>query len=186
MIDPLLIEIPESLTAPRLLLHAPRPGDGPFLNESVVHSLDHLRRWMPWAQTVPSVEESEANCRDARARFHRREELRYHLWQEGRHVGCVGMHAPDWRIPSFEMGYWIDVRHEGRGLVTEAMRCLVEMATTRLNARRLAIRCDALNLRSQAVPRRLGFDLEGILRNDDLAADGSGSLRDTLLFALVR
>ncbi|RYG46084.1 N-acetyltransferase [bacterium] len=186
-IDPLLREIPEWIETERLQLRAPESGDGAALNESIRASQTHLSAWMPWAQTVPTVEESEVNVRRAKARFILRQELRYHLWlqPEGRFVGCVGMHNPDWRIPALEIGYWIDVRYEGQGLIAEAIEALVEMALRDMGVRRLAIRCDAHNLRSQAVPLRLGFELEATLRNDDVAIDGSG-LRDTFVFVRLQ
>jgi len=46
------------------------------------------------------------------------------------------------------------------------------------------IRCDAENARSAAVPRRLGFTQEGLMRRDSAAPNGE--LRDTLVFSLIR
>ena len=43
---------------------------------------------------------------------------------------------------------------------TEAARLLTNLALTKLGAARVEIRCDVLNERSAAVPRRLGYALE--------------------------
>ena len=48
--DPILIEVPERLETPRLLLLAPRAGLGPLLNRAVLDAQEHLKPWMPWAQ----------------------------------------------------------------------------------------------------------------------------------------
>jgi RimJ/RimL family protein N-acetyltransferase len=52
-----------------------------------------------------------------------------------------------------------------------------------LSGVRLELRCDARNDRSRHVAERLGFALEGRLRNE--ARDPSGQLRDTLVYALI-
>lgn len=186
--DPLLLEIPEEILTPRLRMIAPALGDGPALAESIGASFDHIHRWLPWAASIPTPEESEINVRQSRSRFLLRTELRYHLWLQPEHrfVGCVGLHHIDWRVPAVEVGYWSDVRFQGQGLITEALSALVAMALDTLGAHRVSLRCDPLNERSMAVARRTGFHLEGVLKNDDIAYDGSDELRDTALFAITR
>ena len=72
----------------------------------------------------------------------------------------------------FEIGYWLDSRLCGQGYMTEAVQGITAFAFTELLARRVEIRCDALNEKSQAIPMRLGYWHEGTLRNDGLSADG--------------
>lgn len=50
-------------------------------------------------------------------------------------------------------------------------------------AYRIEIRCDELNVRSAAVPQRLGYILEERLRNQVAALDGR--LRTMLIFSLT-
>jgi len=52
--DPLMIDWPAALASERLLLRAPRAGDGAALNEAVAQSLDELKPWLPWAQSTPT------------------------------------------------------------------------------------------------------------------------------------
>ena len=66
--------------------------------------------------------------------------------------------------------------------MTEATEAITNFAFTELNAKRVEIRCDTRNTKSRAIPERLGFTLEGILKNDSLSAD-SKELRDTCIFA---
>jgi ribosomal-protein-serine acetyltransferase len=57
-----------------------------------------------------------------------------------------------------EIGYWISRHHTGRGFVTKAVRLLVQEAF-RIGAERVEILHDVLNVRSGAVPERLGFTM---------------------------
>ena len=67
--------------------------------------------------------------------------------------------------------------------MTEAVRLLTEYLFTHLGAQRVEIRCDARNQRSAEIARRLGFQEEGCLRHDSMAADNV--LENTLVFSLI-
>ena len=184
-IDPLLIDLPP-LTSERLLLRAPCAGDGVALNEAVVESIDQLKPWMPWAQTLPSVEQSELVCRQMAAHFMQRSDLPMFILEHGtgRLIGGTGLHRFDWSVPRFEIGYWVRRSAQGRGLVTEAVQTLVHFAFDALRARRVEVRMSSANQRSRAVAERCGFKLEGVLRQDSLGADGEP--RDTAVYSRVR
>lgn len=99
-------------------------------------------------------------------------------------LGVIGLVVHRWGIGSFEIGYGLRTSAVGRGYVAEATRLLSGFAFDHLNANRIMIRCDAENTRSAAVPRRLGFTQEGLLRRDSTAP--AGRIRDTLIFSLIR
>ena len=54
-----------------------------------------------------------------------------------------------------------------------------------MNFKRIEIRCESDNHRSRALAEAAGFSLEGILRNDDLSADGS-RITDTCFYSVIR
>ncbi len=190
MTQPILVDVPERLQTPRLVLRAPRPGDGAALNAAVLDSLDALRPWMPWAQTAPTLEASEAVAREAHGKFLLRSDLVFSLWlhdgqgRETQLVGGSGLHRIDWSVPRFEIGYWCRSGHTGQGLVTEAVRALSRMAFDQLQAQRVEIRMDERNTASWRVAERAGFTLEGVLRNE--ARDVAGGVRNTRVYARVR
>lgn len=185
---PALPRVPPELRTPRLLLRAPRPGDAPALHAAVQTSLPELRRWMVWAQEPLDLPGTERNLAEAARRFERREALRYLVWNaEGTElIGSSGYHALDWRVPKGEIGYWIASAHTGQGYATEVARTLTGVGLETLGFRRLEIRCDRRNERSARIPRALGYTLDAVLRNDDVAADDPAQLRDTLLFSVTR
>ena len=181
--NPLLIDVPETLTTDRLTLRVPTPGDGPRTNAAIAASHAALAEYMPWAITVPPVEESEAWVRKAHADFHARTQLQYHAYLRGTDtlVASVGFPRLNWDVPWFEIGSWAATAHTGQGYVTEAARALIAMAFTTLKAARVELQCDARNARSRRVAERLAFTLEGTLHHN--ARDPRGNLRDTHVFA---
>ncbi len=182
----ILREIPDSFDSARLTLRSPQPGDGALVNAAVHDSIAELRPWMPWAQQLPSLDDSEVYAREAAARYFKREELPLLLFLKGTDtlVGSSGLHRIHWSVPKMEIGYWVRSAYAGQGYMTEAVMAITELAFITLNANRVEIRCDAKNVRSAAVARRSGFRLEGTLRCEDRCPITS-ELRDTLVFARI-
>ena len=184
--EALLLDFPESFESDRLTIRAPRPTDGAEINAAVHETFDDLKLWMPWAQQMPTLEESESYVRRAQCQFLAREELTLFLFLKGTNtmVGSSGLHQINWDIPKFEIGYWCRKRFQGQGYITESTEAIAQFAFDTLGAKRVGIRCDSKNVRSRRIPDRLGFRLEGTLRNDSLSL--SGELRDTLVFAKIK
>src|SRR5438552_11273264 len=145
--EPIMLEIPMELHSERLLLRAPRFGDGSVINAAVIESINELAPWMPWATPTPKVEDTELWCRQAHVRFLQRENLHYSLWSSdrGECVGGCGLHRIDWKVPAAEMGYWIRTPFAGKGLMTEAVRTLTTFGFETLKLARIEIRCDERN-----------------------------------------
>ncbi|MFW7379719.1 MAG: GNAT family N-acetyltransferase [Oligoflexus sp.] len=183
---PSLIDMPMPILTKRLRIEPAKPGDGPAYNKAVCDNFAHLSAWMIWAKEKPSLESSEALARSSYAKCILREELMLALWDRktGQLVGSSGMHNIDWQVPRFEIGYWLTQRAQGKGLMSEAVNAITRYAFAELGAKRVEIRCDIENHRSAAVARRLGFQLEGVLRNHE--RNSHGKLRDTVVFSRIQ
>lgn len=181
--NPLLLDFPDQIETERLIIRAPRPGEGAAANDAIRESIHELRPWLPWAQTVPDVEETEAVFRGGAARFIKREDFILLLWRksDGRFVGGSGLHRIDWTVPCMEIGYWCRTSLAGQGYITEAVIGITRFAFEHLHAQRIEIRCDARHTRSAAVAERAGYVLEARLHHHVRTPDGA-SLRDTLIY----
>ncbi|HEY6284593.1 MAG TPA: GNAT family N-acetyltransferase [Ktedonobacteraceae bacterium] len=180
-----LIPLFEELRGERVLVRPYREGDAQALFEAMNESRDHLRPWMPFADEHQTVDESRHWIIQQMAHWLLRDDLALSIWEQstGRYLGGTGLYPHDWEIGYFEIGYWLRTSAEGYGYVTEAVRLLTNFALDSLKANRLEICCDELNTRSAAIPKRLGYVLEGRLRNHLATSDGR--LRTTLVFSLI-
>ena len=187
--EPLLEDVPERIDTDRLILRTARSADAAAVNAAVIESLADLRVRMPWAQTEPSLAQSEADCRRMQAKFLLREDLAYFMFErraddsEGTFVGGTGLHRIDWQVRRFEVGYWCRTSRQREGFVTEAVMALTRVAFAQLKARRVEVRMDATNERSWRVAQRAGFELEGVFGSDSLTPQGEP--RDTRVYGLV-
>lgn len=73
--EALLEDVAERIETERLILRVASGRDAATLNAAVCESLDDLRVCMPWAQTAPSLAQSNADCRRMQAKFLLREDL---------------------------------------------------------------------------------------------------------------
>lgn len=185
--NPIIRDVQSPIETERLLLRMPEPGDGATINTSIHESLNELKPWLGFVQQPPTVEETEVNARQAHTKFLSRENLRYlvFLKEYRTFVGSTGFHNIDWDVPKFELGYWMDTRYSGKGYMREAVSALTDYALHELGGARVEIRCESENYKSRSLAESLGFDLEGILRNEDRSVDGE-RLTDTCIYAKIR
>jgi len=184
-IVPTLIELPTELRGSHVLLRPYRAGDAEQVFAAVDESRDHLRPWVSWVDNNRTVDEVRDYCIRSQASWLLRTELVLGIFDavSGRYLGGTGLHNLDWELRAFEIGYWLRVSAIGHGYATESTRLLADFALSRLQARRVTLRCDARNDASRRVAERAGFMLEGRLRNAAIALDGAVS--DELVFAVV-
>ncbi len=186
---PILLDFPDSFETERLLIRAPRIGDGQAMNAALIESIHNLKRWLPmhWTQNILTVDETEELVRQWVARWLLREDLRLTLISksDGLFIGHCGLHRIDWTVMRFEIGYWVRASLEGQGYVREAVIAVTAFAFDTLGAERIELRCDSRNDRSIAVAERAGYTLEGRLRNDYPSTDKT-ILKDTLVYSLLR
>ncbi len=182
---PTLIPLFEELHSERLVVRPYRESDAQELFEAIAESRDHIRPWLPFADAHQTVEETRDWIINQEAEWLTRRALVLSIWERttGRFLGGTGIHPKSWEHRCFEIGYWVRVSASGHGYMTEAVQLLTNYAFASLAANRVEIRCDERNVRSAAIPRRLGFVQEARMRNQMAAPDGT--LRTTLVFALI-
>ena len=162
---------PERLERDGVVLRRPQAEDIDAMGAAVAASLEHLRPWMAWADdeaTTPNrrrehLERCDAGWADG-------SDFAYLAVDpgDGAVVGAGGLHR---RIGprAIEIGYWVHVDHVGRGVATAVAGALTEAALALPDVDRVEIHCDEANVRSAAVPRRLGYRLDRI-EDDDVTA----------------
>ena len=184
--NPVLVEFPSSLKSERLVIRSPKLCDDEELHLAISETFDDLNLWMPWAKELPDARKIKKFVKDKRSAFLERKDLVFLLFLKGCKtlVGSSGLHPKDWKVPKFEIGYWCRKQFQNQGYITESTIAITEFGFNQLNARRIEICCDSRNVRSQRIPRKLGFCLEAKLKND--IRSNSGELRDRLVFAKVK
>jgi ribosomal-protein-serine acetyltransferase len=131
----------------------------------------YLAEWLPWAAGESTVERHLEFIRQARRQAADDNGFQTAIVDGEAIVGVIGFHRVDWTNRATSIGYWIAEASRGRGTVTEAVRALTTHAFEVWKLNRVEIRAATGNARSAAIPTRLGFTLEGVLRQVERHAD---------------
>lgn len=168
----------------RLVLRCWNPVDAPLLKAAIDASLEHVYPWMPWAKEEPSDFQTRIDrLRRFRANFDLGKEFLYGVFDptESSVLGGSGLHR-ELEGSAREIGYWIHKDHINQGLATEVSAALTKVAFEIDGVDRVEIHMDPKNVRSAAVPRKLGFFHEATLRRR--ATTTGGLPRDTMIWTL--
>jgi ribosomal-protein-serine acetyltransferase len=156
-------------------------GDAAELTEVIATNREHLATWLPWAQTY-GFQDSVEFLELQRLQVEANDGFDTALLLDGRIAGGVGFHRIDWINRTTSIGYWLAADAEGRGLMTAAVTALLDYAFFEWELHRVIIEVVVGNERSQAIPERLGFREEAILREAKLLR---GSHEDARLYAML-
>ncbi|NIR49033.1 GNAT family N-acetyltransferase [candidate division KSB1 bacterium] len=142
----------------------------------------HLRRWLPWLDRIESKANTENFIKSSLEQFRMDNGLETGIWFRNSLVGVIGYHWIDWENRITSIGYWLDESHQGQGLITRACQTMVDHAFKELKLNRIEIRCATKNQKSRAIPERLGFREEGIIKEAEWLYD---HFVDHVLYGLV-
>jgi ribosomal-protein-serine acetyltransferase len=131
----------------------------------------YLRQWLPWLDANTRPEHTAAFVQLGLRRFAAREGLACGIRFRGALAGVVGLHHIDWANRRTSLGYWVAEEHQGKGIVTRACAGLLDYVFGELGLNHVEIACAPGNERSCAVPERLGFVREGVLRQREWLYD---------------
>lgn len=182
---PLKPRFPKQIETSRLIIRPPMPGDGVEVNAAIRETYDGLNRWMPWADHIPEIDETETNRVRSYANFLEGADcsVQAFLKSTGEVAVFSGLHRGNPKVPSYEIGYWCRAKFQGQGYVAEVVRALTRVGFEHMKAKRVEILCDSQNKNSRRVAERTGFLKEAELRNHATATDGS--IRTTLIFGMI-
>jgi ribosomal-protein-serine acetyltransferase len=158
-----------------------READAQELYRLVERNRGYLAEWMPWAADQ-TLERTAAFIRTTERRLADNNGFEAAIVLDGRIVGALGFPGVDWIARSTSIGYWLDEAHQGRGLMTRAVRALVDHAFDEWKLHRVEIRAATGNVRSRAIPERLGFREEGLLREAERVGD---RYQDLVVYGLL-
>ncbi|MCH2156674.1 MAG: GNAT family N-acetyltransferase [Opitutales bacterium] len=146
-------------------------------------SRSYLREFLPWLDSIKSVDDTRKfidaelrRCLDQRCDV-------ASIWYQGDFAGIVSLYNLNWPNRSAAIGYWLGQRFQGHGLMTQAVRVLVDNALNQMRLNRIEIRAHVENIRSQKIAKRLGFSHEGTLKEVEWLYD---RYVDHELFAMTK
>lgn len=150
---------------------------------SIDSSRDYLKMYLPWVDNTISVSDTREFIVASRKQYAANNGFDAGIWYKGEFAGVIGFHSINRNIKSISIGYWLNERFVGKGIMTKACKEFIDYAFNILDFNRVEIQCAITNLKSRAIPERIGFSQEGIIRDGELLR---GSYVDCVIYGMLK
>lgn len=127
----------------------------------------HLRQWLPWLDMTNRESDSLQFIRSAVAQNVSGNGPQFAIFHLGLLAGVIGFHSINKIHHVGEIGYWLSKDANGKGIMTKAASAVIKVGFNQLLLNRIKISCATENLKSRAIPERLGLKLEATLRQEE-------------------
>lgn len=182
-----MAEFPLILKGPRIELRALEPTfeNANITYKVVVDNREHLIPWMDWAEEKNYNKPEHAfeylqKINQGREKGYK---FDFGIFFDKKYIGNISIFDISDKNKSGEIGYWLAKSASGKGYVTEAVK-LLEDASFEYGLNRIQIKCDTKNVPSANVAKRLGYNLDGELRENLTLNDES--FRNTYVFSKLK
>jgi RimJ/RimL family protein N-acetyltransferase len=166
----------------RVSIRPLRSSDAPALYENVKD-----REIVTWTVSIPHPYPKDGALKFIRkTRYNIRKRKSYTfaivLKETGTVIGVVELMTFDWENKNAEIGYWLGKKRWGEGLMTEAVRLILNFGFGKLRLHRIYAKLFEENTGSATVLEKCGFTLEGRMRE---ARYRYGKWHDALRYGIL-
>jgi len=165
-----------------LVMRSLMVSDAPAVYNVVDRNREYLRTWLPWVDGTDSPDVTENVIASWEKALDDKSDVVLGIFNNGEYVGNIGLHDIKNHKRSSMIGYWLSENRQGSGIITDCVRALMDFAFSALGLNRIYINCAADNIKSRAIPERLGFVQEGILQDCEYLY---GIFHDLIVYGIV-
>lgn len=167
----------------RIKLELTNESQADVLFNAIDNNRKHLSAFLPWVGRMKSVNDMKDYIKGSEALIQQQKEISFAILYEQQVVGRIGLHHLNMLNRSGAIGYWLIKEAEGKGIVTKSCKAIINYGFNELGLHRIEIKAAVDNLRSQAVPEKLNFRREGVLRQAELV---NNEFLDLILYSILR
>ena len=144
---------------------------------------EYLKKWFSWLDSVKSVEDIKKYIKESTESFENKTSIDFGIFYKNQSIGSVSANRIDKFHKKADVGYWLDEEHTGKGIMTSSVKVFTDYLFEELDVNRIEIRVIPENIKSWAIPERLGFTYDGTLRQDKFL---NGKFFDNKIYSLLR
>ncbi len=157
--------------------------DAEALFNKVNESRFHLSPWLDWINNTTKVEHSLKYIQDSLYELEMQEALHLGVFLNNKIIGGIGMHNWDKKTKRAQIGYWIGKEYEGKGIIYKCLIRFIDFLFDKIGLNKIEIHFVPGNIRSVRVSERLGFKIEGIIRQ---SLQRNGFIEDHVITGLLK
>lgn len=138
------------------------PADAEAVFHLVKKNEAFLGQWLSWANDTNTPDDSLKHIEKALKDFKDGTSLELGIFLNNEFIGMVGFHTITKNYA--EIGCWLSKDCNQQGIMTQCVKKLMQYAFRYRKIHRIVAKIDTENLRSNAIPKRIGCTLEGVER----------------------
>ena len=158
--------------ADELLMQCATPADAGTIYEAIDSHRTDLRTWLPFVDSLHAVSDEEEFLNSLIETPVEKRNLTFLIKKNNVFCGLIGFVLTDTINHKTEIGYWLLPEYRHQGIMTRAVSALIHWSIEQRQMNRIQIKCAVANTASNAIPLRLGFQLEGVERDGELLSNG--------------
>ena len=143
----------------------------------------HLSAFLPWVSQMQTISDFRNYISSSEVLIAEGKEVSFAISYDEKIVGRIGLHHLNMMNKNGSIGYWLIKEAEGKGIITKCCKALISYGFNELQLQRIEIKAAVNNVRSQAIPVKLNFTREGVLRQAELV---NNEFLDLVLYSLLR
>jgi len=140
---------------------------------------DFLEEWLPWLGYTKTLQDTKSFIDLQLRRYAKNEALHQCIFYNNELAGVIGFNGIKNGLGI--VVYWLAEEYNGLGIMSKCVKELLQIGFEELNLEKIEIYCATHNLKSQAIPKRLGFKEETVIKN---AEKLNGKYYDQILFSI--
>jgi ribosomal-protein-serine acetyltransferase len=166
-----------------ITLELQSPAHAAMVFQLVDANRDFIGRYQSWAYRMESLADAQGLLQRDLMGMANGRRWAWLIYYQGQPAGRIGLFVTMPDLQECEISYWLAEAFTGKGIVTRSIRTVLDFAFTELNLRHALIGFDPANVKSKAIPERLGFQSEFSYRKHDLVKN---EWRDLQFYGLLR
>ena len=135
---------------------------------TLIQSNKHLLRdWLPWVDDADMkfVKQFVSN---SKRQYKAKTDHPFVILYNNVVVGRIGIYTIHPKTKTGSIGYWIDEKYKGKGIITKACVAILNYAFNVVQLNKIEIKCGTENYKSQGIPERLNFKKDGVIEKGEL------------------
>jgi ribosomal-protein-serine acetyltransferase len=153
------------------------------LFEMVDSNRQHLKEWLPWVDSMVSVESFNNHISFCKKKEAEGTDYAFIIMFNNNMAGRIGIHYIDAANRIASIGYWMGEGFQGKGIMTRSCTAIVDHCFHVLDMNRVQIKAATGNKKSRAIAEKLNFKNEGTLRQAELVNE---KFLDIVLYAMLK
>lgn len=143
-------------------------SDAPDIFKIIDGQRSYLGEWLPFVELTQSVSDIEKFINSVVNAPKEQFEYVFVIRKNNKLIGLISFKDTDRINKKTEIGYWLSQQFQRQGVMTQCVQKLCDFAFEELDLNRVQLNIAVGNIPSKNIPKRLGFQLEGIERDGEL------------------